>query len=126
MNHPPGAPEPQLGLRHERKSETSSNRSTVDSPFSNDSSLGYSYGPPLVRGDFQNLDGSNIYGDFQDYSFRNISSLNRAERRRLNPRQSLRKTRRSSSGRYNSNVIRLANNNLIDTSGLYQVKNIFY
>ena len=28
--------------------------------------------------------------------------------------------RRSPSGRYNSNVIRLANNNLVDTTGLYR------
>ena len=33
----------------------------------------------------------------------------------------MRKQRRSPSGRYNSNVIRLANNNLVDTKGLYKM-----
>ena len=51
--------------------------------------------------------------------FRNISSLQALEQRQ--PRQVLRKHRRSPSGRYNSNVIRLANNNLIDTKGLYKM-----
>ena len=37
------------------------------------------------------------------------------------PRENLRKQRRSPSGRYNSNVIRLANNNLVDTKGLYRM-----
>ena len=52
-------------------------------------------------------------------NFRNISSLNELEQRQ--PRQVLRKQRRSPSGRYNSNVIRLANNNLVDTKGLYKM-----
>ena len=75
-----------------------SHSSDMDSSFS---SLSNQYGPPL------------------DYSFRNISSLEKLERNRP-PRQSLRKNRRSPSGRYNSNVIRLANNNLVDTTGLYK------
>ena len=37
------------------------------------------------------------------------------------PRQSLRKQRRSPSGRYSSNVLKLANNNLVDTVGLYKM-----
>lgn len=61
------------------------------------------------------------YGPPLDYSFRNISSLERGLGRNRAPRQSLRKQRRSPSGRYNSNVIRLANNNLVDTTGLYQM-----
>eukprot|EP00093_Oithona_nana_P004794 04794.XXX_174916_175636_1 [CDS] Oithona nana genome sequencing. len=76
-----------------------SHSSDMDSSFS---SLSNQYGPPL------------------DYSFRNISSLEKLERNRP-PRQSLRKNRRSPSGRYNSNVIRLANNNLVDTTGLYKM-----
>lgn len=72
----------------------------MDASFSS-SSISSQYGPPL------------------DYSFRNISSLETLERHRP-PRQSLRKQRRSPSGRYNSNVIRLANNNLVDTDGLYR------
>lgn len=59
------------------------------------------------------------YGPPLDYSFRNISSLSSLPSRF--PRQSLRKQRRSPSGRYNSNVIRLSNNNLVDTQGLYQL-----
>lgn len=59
------------------------------------------------------------YGPPLDYSFRNISSLSSLPSRF--PRQSLRKQRRSPSGRYNSNVIRLSNNNLVDTHGLYQL-----
>jgi len=59
------------------------------------------------------------YGPPLDYSFRNISSLSSLPSRY--PRQSLRKQRRSPSGRYNSNVIRLSNNNLVDTHGLYQL-----
>merc|ERR1711988_2063319 len=59
------------------------------------------------------------YGPPLDYSFRNISSLSHLPSR--HPRQSLRKQRRSPSGRYNSNVIRLANNSLVDTRGLYQL-----
>ena len=57
------------------------------------------------------------------YVLRNISSLNKLEKR--HPRQSLRKNRRSPSGRYNSNVIRLANNNLVDTRGehILQIEN---
>lgn len=54
-----------------------------------------------------------------DYSFRNISSLSALPCRF--PRQSLRKQRRSPSGRYNSNVIRLSNNSLSTTRGLYQL-----
>lgn len=59
------------------------------------------------------------YGPPLDYSFRNISSLSTLPSRF--PRQSLRKQRRSPSGRYNSNVIRLSNNSLVDTRGLYQL-----
>jgi len=59
------------------------------------------------------------FGPPLDYSFRNISSLSHLPSR--HPRQSLRKQRRSPSGRYNSNVIRLANNSLVDTRGLYQL-----
>lgn len=59
------------------------------------------------------------YGPPLDYSFRNISSLSSLPSRF--PRQSLRKQRRSPSGRYNSNVIRLSNNSLVDTRGLYQL-----
>jgi len=59
------------------------------------------------------------YGPPLDYSFRNISSLSSLPTKY--PRQSLRKQRRSPSGRYNSNVIRLSNNNLVDTHGLYQL-----
>jgi len=62
---------------------------------------------------------SSSYTPALDYSFRNISSLNDLEQRQ--PRQILRKQRRSPSGRYNSNVIRLANNNLVDTKGLYKM-----
>ena len=58
---------------------------------------------------------SSSFGPALDYSYRNISSLNKLDKR--HPRQSLRKNRRSPSGRYNSNVIRLANNNLVDTRG---------
>lgn len=50
---------------------------------------------------------------------RNISTLSKLEKR--HPRQSLRRNRRSPSGRYNSNVIRLSNNKLVDTRGLYQM-----
>ena len=68
-----------------------------------------------------------------DYSYKNISSLEDANvsldassshsltQRTIRPRQSLRKSRRSPSGRFNSNVIRLANNNLVDTKGLYKM-----
>jgi len=63
--------------------------------------------------------GPPQYGPPLDYSFRNISSLSHLPSR--HPRQSLRKQRRSPSGRYNSNVIRLANNSLVDTRGLYQL-----
>jgi len=64
---------------------------------------------------------SGSYGPPLDYSFRNISSLESLEHRYPRARQSLRKQRRSPSGRYNSNVIRLANNSLVDTRGLYQM-----
>jgi len=70
-------------------------------PSSMDTILQGEFGPPL------------------DYSYRNISSLSSFPSRY--PRQSLRKQRRSPSGRYNSNVIRLSNNNLSDTHGLYQL-----
>lgn len=73
----------------------------MDASFGSNSSVSSGFGPPL------------------DYSFRNISSLNHLEKRY--PRQSLRRNRRSPSGRYNSNVIRLANNNLVDMKGLYQM-----
>lgn len=73
----------------------------MEASFNSGSSASSSFGPPL------------------DYSFRNISSLSHLEKRY--PRQSLRRQRRSPSGRYNSNVIRLANNNLVDTKGLYQM-----
>ena len=73
----------------------------MDASFGSNSSVSSGYGPAL------------------DYSYRNISSLSHLEKR--HPRQSLRKQRRSPSGRYNSNVIRLANNNLVDMKGLYQM-----
>merc|ERR1712038_1349360 len=76
------------------------------------SSFGSSWASSSVSANFN-------YGPPLDYSFRNISSLEKLERHRP-PRQSLRKQRRSPSGRYNSNVIRLANNNLVDTTGLYR------
>jgi len=60
-----------------------------------------------------------VYGPPLDYSFKNISTLQTIPNKP--PRQTLRKQRRSPSGRYNSNVIRLSNNNLVDTGGLYQL-----
>merc|ERR1719336_3098505 len=77
------------------------------------SSFGSSWASSSVSGNFN-------YGPPLDYSFRNISSLERGLGRRA-PRQSLRKQRRSPSGGYNSNVIRLAKNNLADTTGLYKM-----
>jgi len=84
------------------KASTTTVQTVQDMDHSFNSSVSTNYGPPL------------------DYSFRNISSLEKLERHRP-PRQSLRKQRRSPSGRYNSNVIRLANNNLVDTTGLYRM-----
>ena len=62
-----------------RKSISLKSGSKMDHSFASSSFASSSFGPAL------------------DYSFRNISSLNRIERRQ--PRQSLRKNRRSPSGR---------------------------